>query len=145
MASNTPSMTTLQRYLTSLSTHSMVRFVCVGVMNTLTDFVVFFSLYTFMGFSVIPSNSIACSCAVTQSYFLHKYWSFVHPTSYTTSIKEFVSFVAVSLSSFFVGTIILVWGEPHIPILYLKIIVAGVVPVLNYISYRYLIFPVRGE
>lgn len=125
---------------TFIVSHSFFRFAIVGICNTFIDFGLFFTLYEFFGWSVIPANILAFSAAVTNSYLLNKYWSFSRQKSGNKSWRQFLVFILISLFSLSLGTGILVFGEPYASVLFLKIIGGIVIPLVNYFAYKLIVF-----
>eukprot|EP00992_Anisonema_acinus_P003351 TRINITY_DN12868_c0_g1_i1.p1 TRINITY_DN12868_c0_g1~~TRINITY_DN12868_c0_g1_i1.p1 ORF type:complete len:125 (-),score=2.24 TRINITY_DN12868_c0_g1_i1:310-684(-) len=54
----------------------VLKFGSVGVVNTLLDFAVLNLLAGLLGWPVVPANTISFSIAVTNSFFMNKYWTF---------------------------------------------------------------------
>lgn len=129
-----------QKLATEFFSASFIKFAIVGVINTIIDFAVFFALYELAGWNMIYSNICAFLVAVTNSYFMNKYFSFAHHKEKRISMAEFVIFVTASIATLSLSTAILVLGEPYLPVLYLKIIAAIITPLLNFLIYRFVIF-----
>lgn len=127
----------------ALLSGSLIKFICVGLINTAIDFTVFFFLHWVIGLDIITSNVIAFGLAVTNSYIMNKLWSFKQTQFHYSTHKQFVIFIAVSVLSVVLNTGILVAGEPYIPILYLKILATVVTPLFNYLMYRYVVFRIH--
>lgn len=119
---------------------SLFRFGVVGAINTAIDFAVFFTLYSLFAVHLVIANVIAFLAAVTNSYLLNKFWSFNHLDSGPMHWRQFFLFATISVLALSVNTAILVIGEPYLPILLLKIIGAVVVPLINFVGYRYVVF-----
>lgn len=129
-----------------------MRFILVGFLNTAVDFgilnllMVIFRVYDGWPFSLF--KAISFSCAVTNSYFLNKFWTFQKEDK--AKIQEFSKFliisiiallINVSLSSFLVNKI-----GPQFnisPILWANLsalITVGVTILINFFGYKYLVF-----
>lgn len=119
---------------------SLVRFAIVGGVNTITDLVVFFAMLSLLGLVPVTANTVSFSAAVTQSYLLNKYWSFVHNETGRPSWREYGTFVTASLFALGATSAILYFGDGTLPIWQLKIIAVFVTPFINYLSYRFIIF-----
>lgn len=129
-----------------------MKFILVGFLNTAVDFgilnllMVIFRVYTGWFFSLF--KAISFSCAVTNSYFLNKFWTFKKEDK--AKIQEFSKFliisiiallINVSLSSFLVNKI-----GPQFnisPILWANLsalVTVGVTILINFFGYKYLVF-----
>jgi putative flippase GtrA len=127
-------------HLKKYTSHSFIRFGLVGVTNTAVDFAIFFTLYAIFEWNVVTANVLAFLAAVTNSYLLNKHWAFAQNKTGTPVVKEFLLFLTASLFSLFLSTAILVIGEPFLSVFILKIGAAVIVPLVNYVLYKYLIF-----
>jgi len=54
----------------------ILRFACVGVVNTCADFAIFWCLVTQVGTGLVQANGIAFTCAVCLGYVLNKRFTF---------------------------------------------------------------------
>jgi putative flippase GtrA len=129
-----------------------MKFILVGFLNTAVDFgilnllMVIFRVYAGWSFSLF--KAISFSCAVTNSYFLNKFWTFQKEDK--AKIQEFSKFliisiiallINVSLSSFLVNKI-----GPQFnisPILWANLsalVTVGVTILINFFGYKYLVF-----
>lgn len=122
---------------------SLLRFIVVGGINTLVDIGTFFILFYGFDIGLVPANIIAFMVAVSNSYALNRYWSFAHLQSNKHSVIEYLQFVFVSILTLGLSTSILVYGQNHLPVGYLKFIAAGITPIFNYLLYRFLVFTPR--
>lgn len=119
---------------------SLFRFGIVGGVNTVTDLVVFFSALSLLALAPVLANILSFTAAVTQSYLLNKYWSFVHDETGRPSWREYLKFVSASLFALAATSAILYFGDETLPIWQLKVIAVFVTPFINYLSYRFIIF-----
>jgi len=129
-----------------------MKFILVGFLNTAVDFgilnllMVIFRVYAGWPFSLF--KAISFSCAVTNSYFLNKFWTFQREDK--AKIQEFSKFLVisiiafltnVSLASFLVNKI-----EPQFsisPILWANLsalVAVGITILINFFGYKYLVF-----
>jgi putative flippase GtrA len=72
----------------------IVRFLCVGTLNTLLDFTVLNLLVMMAHFPELAANGVSVSVGITASYFLNHRVVFRHPQKY--AIKSFVRFFLVT-------------------------------------------------
>jgi len=70
----------------------LLRYIGVGILNTLLHWLVFLILHMFFGINQATSNLIGFASAVTASFFLNAYWTFNAPTNILRYIF-FVSFL----------------------------------------------------
>ncbi len=83
-----------------------VRFIMVGVANTITDFIVLLSLISVWGVHAATANIISTTCALIVSFTLNK--KAVFPESKPMTMRSVVLFVAVTLAGiWFVQTVIM--------------------------------------
>ncbi|HEU5114529.1 MAG TPA: GtrA family protein [Candidatus Paceibacterota bacterium] len=88
-----------------------VRFGTAGVLNTVTDFIVLNSLLTLSAWNgteagiYVACKAISFGVAVTQSYFLNKYWVFGAPKSQLSRAEEGGRFFAVSAAGFLLNIV----------------------------------------
>lgn len=73
------------------------KFSLVGLLNTAIHYGVFYCLYRFMGFYHLLASGIGFCFAVTNSYFINKYWTFKSRGSDVR--REFMKFLIVNLLS----------------------------------------------
>jgi putative flippase GtrA len=82
------------------------RYVIVGVMNTILDFLILngLSIYfdTYSGAPIILFNSISAAIVIGYSYFWNKYWTF-RATDGSHRV-ELPKFIAVNVGAFFLNT-----------------------------------------
>lgn len=121
-------------------TYSFIRFGIVGVINTLIDFLLFFTLHNFFDWHIIPANITSFTIAVSNSYLLNKYWSFSYVDTGKFSLSQFCIFVLTSIIALLLNTSILIFGEPYLDIVLLKIIGAIAIPLLNFSLYKFVVF-----
>tara|TARA_B100000508_G_scaffold31981_1_gene24600 strand:+ start:36939 stop:37346 length:408 start_codon:yes stop_codon:yes gene_type:complete len=120
--------------------HSIVRFFIVGVMNTSLDFAIFTTLYYGLEWNVAVANILAFCAALINSYTLNRKWSFsALPQDHKTE-HQFILFTIVSLCTVALSTSIIVFGSVWLPVIILKLSTILLIPVLNYLSYKHIVF-----
>ena len=122
------------------------RFVIVGGINTAIDFGVLFTL-TFLGIDKIIANYISTTCGLIFSFFANK--SFTFQTT-TTSKKQFVLFIIVTLTGLWVLQPLVIWLStmllsPLIPssaicLFIAKLAATAVSLTWNYLFYSRIVF-----
>ena len=127
----------------------IAKFGTVVVINTIIDFVLLNFLISIIGWPILLSNSISFSTAVTNSYFMNKYWTFGDMRS--AHIKQFSTFVLISIVGLIFSNILLHYGtvflenyNPELSIIWqyniAKAVSAVIVLVWNFIASKYLVF-----
>ncbi len=134
--------------------YQLSRFITVGLVNTAIDFGILRSLIYLTdiqsGGGLIVLNSIAFLTAVTNSYFMNKYWTFgLGPQSVRTI--EVSKFLMVSLMGLYINDVV-VYGitefirppfEQIGPISWIfiaKMVASGVSLVSNFVGYKFFVF-----
>lgn len=129
-----------------------MKFILVGFLNTAVDFgilnllMVIFRAYAGWPFSLF--KAISFSCAVTNSYFFNKFWTFQKEDK--AKIQEFSKFLVisiialltnVSLASLLVNKIgpqfginLLLWANLS------AFAAVGITTLINFFGYKYLVF-----
>lgn len=138
--------------MTQVKINKIIRFALVGLVNTILDLAVLNLLVFLFGatdpfiFSVF--KGISFCCALLNSYYMNKYFTF---TNSTTNQKTFYVFVFFSLIGFVVNVLtsslafyLLSLNSMFIP-QYLVITISGLVGTffgltLNYVNYSFFVF-----
>ena len=80
----------------SVLKHSLVKFIGVGILNTLLSVVVIFSLKYFANISDLLANAIGYAVGLSCSFILNKRWTFNHSDNVLSTIPKFLLVFAVS-------------------------------------------------
>lgn len=129
------------------------RFVIIGIINTLIDYVILLILSKITGITggpaIIPLNVISFSAATVNSYFLNKHWAFADPSKLEQG-KKFSFFLIVSIIGVIVNTTIVTLITSQIPPMFgfsprewliaSKLVATGVSLVWNFIGYKIFVF-----
>lgn len=130
------------------------KFVGVGIINTIIDFAILNILMRvtgiYKGKKIIIFNIIAFSVAVTNSYFMNKYWTFSGASQNGTVSKQFIAFLLVSIVGVILNTSIVysittlikpkmglsdkLWAN------FAKVVATGLVLSWNFIGYKLFVF-----
>lgn len=86
----------------------IIKFSFVGIINTLIDFGVLNLLIQIFHWSVLPANTLSFSLAVTNSYFLNKYWTF--RDSMPVNVRQFSGFILISLVGLGLSNLLIYYG-----------------------------------
>ena len=114
-----------------------------GVLTTLVNFLVYFPLYNWLGFSATFSNVIAWAVAVAFAYLTNKPFVFhSNDWSMDTVLPEFAKFIGCRVGSGALETAI-IWLTVDFLALngnLMKILVSVLVVILNYIASKWIVF-----
>lgn len=122
----------------------IVRYGAVGVVNTLSDFIIFSLLYYIFDVNVLIANTLAWLFAVSQGFLLNKYWTFheYRDGSLTSGQagKQYLLFVLINLGCLFIsnGTVYLL--IEYYPALVAKLVAAVFVLIWGFAFSKKLIF-----
>lgn len=128
-----------------------VKFVLVGALNTLIDFGVLNLLVWLTGitggWAIAPLNAISFFCAVINSYFWNKFWTFKVKGGFA---KEFSQFLVISLIGIGINTGIVVAGtslisplaglSPTLWVNFVKVLATFVSMTWNFLGYKFIVF-----
>ena len=120
----------------------IVRFGCVGGLNTTIDFGIFSVLNSLFGVNYAISQILSYSGGSLNSYFLNKYWTFNDTKTIKKTTKEIVQFIVVNSASLVVSLIgmsILLSNKSMNPLI-AKIICMVLAQVVNFLGYRFWVF-----
>lgn len=118
------------------------RFVVVGVLNTLVDFLVFLLCNKVIGIHYTVSQGIGYSFGVLNSFTFNKLWTFESRNTKKKTAMEFLRFIminAVSLGVSIYGISLLV-EHFQINVLVSKVMVTLVAQLINYLGYKVWVF-----
>lgn len=114
-----------------------------GGLTTLANFLVYFPLFNWAGWSAALSNSVAWAVAVAFAYLTNKPFVFnSHDWSAKTVIPELTRFVGCRVGSGLLETLV-IWLFVDILTCngnLIKIIVSILVVILNYVASKWLVF-----
>ncbi|MFL0197135.1 GtrA family protein [Clostridium sp. WILCCON 0269] len=119
----------------------IIRFGCVGCLNTMFDFVIFCVLNSLFGINYIISQILSYSGGTLNSYILNKFWTFNDRKTNKKTAQEIVQFIVVnsiSLSVSLIGLSILI--DSSINSFFAKIISMVLAQVVNFLGYRFWVF-----
>jgi len=120
----------------------IIRFGCVGCINTMFDFGIFCVLNNLFGINYIISQIASYSSGTVNSYFFNKFWTFNDTKTNKKTTKEIVQFIVVnaaSLSVSLIGLSILMKDRSMNSFL-AKIIAMVLAQVVNFSGYRFWVF-----
>lgn len=130
-----------------------IKFAIVGVINTFVDFLVLNFLMwltkIYSGWSIILLNSISFTCAVINSYFLNKHWTFAEAKDNKKSL-QFIRFFLVSVGGILINNGIVYFGttfvkpifnfSPHLWANGVKVTAVLASLIWNFVGYKIWVF-----
>ncbi len=132
----------------------VMKFILTGAANTAIDFIILNILLFLFGVTSVKYaifKTIAFLLALTNSYFLNKYWVFEKRVNKNSILRERLSFVGLSTASLLLNSAVSSWVFAVLgrtPDMFSPIVaanagaVAGVVVVfiLNFVFYKFIVF-----
>ena len=132
------------------------KFLTIGVINTFIDLVIL-NLLSFIfnissGYEIIVLNVIALTCAIINSYFMNKNWTFKKRDN--TFYKEFTLFLLISIISGIINTAIVFYGTTFFNVYgvgemvwlnLIKISASVVSASINFLGYKLIVFKKEKE
>lgn len=129
------------------------RFVIIGIINTLIDYVILLILSKITGITggpqIIPLNIISFSAATINSYFLNKRWAFADQSGIDQG-KKFSIFLIISIIGVTINTAIVTLITSNISPMFglsprewligSKLVATAVSLVWNFIGYKIFVF-----
>jgi len=121
---------------------SIIRFGCVGCLNTMFDFGVFSLLNSFFGLNYVISQIVSYCSGTLNSYLCNKFWTFNDTKTNKKTKKEIFQFIVVNSASLcvsLIGLSILMKDNSLNPF-FSKIIAIVLAQVVNFLGYRFWVF-----
>jgi len=121
---------------------SIIKFGCVGCLNTVFDFGVFSLLNSFFGINYVISQIVSYCSGTLNSYICNKFWTFNDAKTNKKTTKEIVQFIVVNSASLgvsLIGLSILIKDNSINPF-FSKIIAMILAQVVNFLGYRFWVF-----
>ena len=128
-------------YIKFMNMH-IIRFGCVGCLNTIFDFGIFCLLNSLFGVNYIISQILSYSSGTLNSYILNKFWTFNDTKTSKKTTKEIIQFIVVNSASLgvsLIGLSILMKDSSMNPF-FTKIIAMVLAQVVNFFGYRFWVF-----
>ncbi|WP_298837929.1 GtrA family protein [Clostridium sp.] len=130
------------KYISNGKLKRIVRFGCVGGLNTTIDFGIFSVLNGLFGVNYVISQILSYSGGTLNSYFLNKFWTFNDTKVSKKTTKEIIQFIVVNSASLgvsLIGMSILLTNSAMNPLI-AKIISMVLAQVVNFLGYRFWVF-----
>jgi putative flippase GtrA len=154
----------IQKLNTIWDNNRALRFLCVGVLNTILDFTLLNILYEIVGLSILVANTISVSIGITISYFLNHRVVFRH--SQQTSLTSYGHFFLITGISVLIVQNLVIYIVTHLfkvgstatteimsiniktttlELNISKAIAVVIGAVWNYLLYKFIVFPSDTE
>jgi len=120
----------------------IIRFGCVGCLNTMFDFGIFSLLNSLFGINYVISQIVSYSSGTLNSFLFNKFWTFGGAITGKKTTMEMVQFIvvnSVSLGVSLVGLTILMKDNNMNPF-FAKILSMLLAQVVNFLGYRFWVF-----
>ncbi|WP_103981880.1 GtrA family protein [Helcococcus massiliensis] len=125
-----------------------VNYIIFGALTTLVNFVVYFFSYNVLSISNVFSNIIAWAISATFAFVVNKFFVFNSKlVNFTSTVKEFITFISVRLSTGVIDTLIMYIGVDVLNKneFICKVIASIFTLVSNYIASKFFIFKKNKE
>ena len=91
--------------------YSFIRFLMVGVLNTIVGLSIMYALLHLVGLSYWMSTFIGNTIGAAVSYFLNKLFTFRSKNAHLSSIVRFIFVIGICyFLSYFIGIRVVTWG-----------------------------------
>jgi putative flippase GtrA len=123
----------------------ILRFGCVGCLNTMFDLGIFSLLNSLFGINYVISQIVSYSSGTLNSYIFNKFWTFNEAKTGKKTTMEMVQFIVVNSASLGVSLIGLgiLMKDNDLNAFLAKIISMVLAQVVNFLGYRFWVFHVR--
>ena len=135
-------MKTVKNIFNTLIDKHIIRFGCVGCLNTMFDFGIFSVLNSLFGINYVISQVLSYSGGTLNSYVLNKFWTFNDTKTNKKTTKEMIQFIVVNSASLGVSLIALsiLMNDSSMNSFVAKIISMVSAQVVNFLGYRFWVF-----
>lgn len=118
--------------------YTFLKFACVGVINTVTDTLLFFWLCDIWGINEIVSNVISYMISATNSYFLNS--AFVYKQK-QFSVGKYFKFLTANITVLIISTVMIAFISRFTEIKTVaKLITVPITMIINFILQRFMVF-----
>lgn len=120
----------------------IIKFGCVGCLNTMFDFGIFSLLNILFGVNYIISQIISYSSGTLNSYLFNRFWTFNDTRTNKKTTMEIIQFVVVNSASLGISLIGLstLMKDRSINSFFAKIVSMILAQVVNFLGYRFWVF-----
>ncbi len=125
----------------TLTQHRFFRFLLVGGVCTLIDFVLFYILHIIIQCDLIPSNIASYGTGLACAFFINRYWTFAD-SQHRTRLQFWVSLL-LGYFGLILNTAIIWILEDDMHVMLAKCIAVFIVVFYNYFGNKWLVFKVK--
>jgi Predicted membrane protein len=120
----------------------IIRFGCVGCLNTIVDFGAFSLFNSVFGINYIISQIVSYGSGTLNSYLFNKFWSFNDTRTNKKTTMEIVQFIVVNTASLGVSLLGLsiFLNHNYMNSFFAKILSMVLAQAVNFIGYRFWVF-----
>jgi len=117
------------------------RFLLVGSVTFLGEYVVFYALYIIFHWNLLVSNSLSFGIGLSVSFMLNRIWAFKRTNYKRKMHHQAAIYLALALSNLVINNLIVaglkdIGVDPRIG----KVIAIGTIAIWNFLIYKYVIF-----
>jgi putative flippase GtrA len=120
-----------------------ISFALVGVVNSVIDFSLFSAAYYYFGFSIIVSQLIAWTIAVSGSYVMNSKITFAAESGRQLGARTYFSFVLTQVAGFLANTATVLVAALFIPVWAGKLLAIGASFLVNFTLSHFVVFRTR--
>jgi putative flippase GtrA len=118
-------------------------FALVGVVNSVIDFSLFSAAYYYFGFSIIVSQLIAWTIAVSGSYVMNSKITFAAESGRRLGARTYFSFVLTQVAGFLANTGTVLVAALFMPVWAGKLLAIGASFLVNFTLSHFVVFRTR--
>ena len=139
---NIASLFNMKELFANKETRRFIRFVTVGVINTLVDFAFFTLCVGVFKIDYTIGQVVGYSAGVLNSFVFNKFWTFENNEVNSKTTQQFIQFVVVNLISLGLTVLALrvIVGDWNINKYIAKLMVTVFAQLINYFGYRLWVF-----
>jgi putative flippase GtrA len=115
-------------------------FAAIGVLNSLVDLGVFSIAYWYFQFSLVLSNIVAWTVAVTCSYVLNSLTTFARESGRELHLKAYFSFATSQVAGLGANTATVFLASYFVPVLAGKVVAIGASFLINFLLSNFVVF-----
>jgi putative flippase GtrA len=122
-----------------------ITFALVGVVNSAIDFVFFSAAYYYFGLSIIVSQLIAWTVAVSGSYVMNSKITFAAESGRKLGARTYFGFVLTQVAGFLANTATVLVAALFIPVWAGKLLAIGASFLVNFALSHFVVFRTRRD
>jgi len=131
----------MKRKIEKLHQSSAIRFLTVGSLTFLTEYIVFYVLYVFLHWNLLVANSLSFAVGLSMSFMLNRKWAFKKQSYQRKFHHQAIIYIALALSNLVINNVIVaglkdIGIDPRIG----KVLAIATIAVWNFVIYKLIIF-----